>query len=1041
MFDDKTGLQLPFDSLKTPGIETRLVACVFELPPAAAGDDGVDVLAGAVFGIQLARYTGQASIPLITAVITRERQLRWIDRTQLETGEDATGSALAKHVLNHFASAHGASPSAIAPHSAALIIAEGALLTDNQKALALVQSLPSSAHTEVDLYLIVAIGGAPLRAALVYNSNLFRTDTIARFAGHLQTLLPEMVANPGLPITRLTLMTAAEEQAVRALSDGGAWAHASTPVHRPIEQNAAATPDAIAIRFRDQALTYAQLNLQSNRLAAWLIAQGLGRECRVVVCVEDGFEIVIALLSILKAGAVYVPLDPTYPEARIRAILEDTQPKLVISRGNLVEKLWLTGFPVFRLDTDAQRLEALPAENPDNVIAPDQTAYVYYTSGTTGKPKGVMASHANLIQYILSAQRRYGFNPRDVMPAIARFSFSISMFELMSPLVAGGTLILLERDHVVDPARMAQTLQEVTFFHAGPSLLRVVVAYIRHRYADFTAFAKVRHASSGGDMVPPELLESLKDIFSNAEVFVIYGCSEISCMGCTYPVPRERTVARTYVGSPFENVVVRILDAQRNLVPCGIVGEICFSGNGVVKGYLNRGELTAEKFIEVDGRRFYCTGDMGRVNPAGEVEILGRRDFQIQLRGMRIELGEIEYALRKAQGVANGVVMAWTDASGEKSLAAYVVFQPGHASSIAIVRQHMLDTLPDYMIPSFYVELTALLLNHNMKVDRYALPSPQASDRRAGAPVRIRAAETATEKQLVEIWKGLLGVNEIGLDDNFFELGGHSMLLMQLILEVEQQLSVALEGTEILEEPLEVLASLIDTQLGKAGKDLRGRSADRAKRGEISQSKRSGNNSGLYGVLNSFGAGRAFVEDIRRHARSPHFTLATGLRIIGADYGVQALLGYRLGRSLLSAGRKPYLWPLLLPGWPLYFLISRYVRMAFDIRLDLSADVGPGLYIGHFGGISLRRCRLGKQCSISQSVQIEPQAQGAHPVIGDRVWIGAHSIIIGPYQVGNGSTVSAAATLQRDIPEHTLCMGSPARVVMQDYDNSAILDL
>jgi len=1040
MFDDNTGLQLPFDSLKSPGVETRLAAVTFELPPAAAGAEGVDVLAAAAFGIQLARYTGQSSIPVITAAISQERQLRWIDRTQLETGPAATGGQLVRHLLAHYASEHDSAASSIVLHPAALILAEGASLRDSEEALALMRGLPASAHAGVDLYLVVAVGGGESRAAYVYNSILFRADTIGRFVGHLQTLLTEFAAQLNLPIAQLRMISASEERIIRSLGEGSVRPYAGIPVHCLIEQNAAETPDAIAIRFRDQSLSYAELNRQANRLGAYLTAQGLGAECRVVVCVEGGFEIMVALLAILKAGAVYVPLDPTYPEVRIRAILEDTQPGLVISRSHLIEKLSLSGFPVFRMDTDAEQLSAYSAENAGKSIALDRTAYIYYTSGTTGKPKGVMASHRNLIHYILTAQRRYGFNRNDVMPAIARFSFSISMFELMSPLAAGGTLILLERDHVVDPARMSQTLQEVTFFHAGPSLLRVVLAYIRHRFTDFQAFAKVRHASSGGDMVAPELLESLKQVFANAEVFVIYGCSEISCMGCTYPAPRERTLTRSFVGSPLENVVVRIFDAQRKPAPFGIVGEICFAGGGVVKGYLNRNELTVEKFIEVEGRRFYCTGDMGRINPAGEVEILGRRDFQIQLRGMRIELGEIEYALRKAPGVSNGVVMAWTDASGEKSLAAYVVFQPDHSSSIATVRQHMLDSLPDYMIPSFYVELAALPLNHNMKVDRYALPSPQASDRRASATVQVRAAETATEKQLIEIWKSLLGVEEIGLDDNFVELGGHSMLLMQLILEVERRLGVALEGTEILEEPLEVLASLIDIQLGRPGKDLRGRSADRVKREEISQGADATDSPS--GVFMRLSAGHAFLEDIRRHSRAQNLTLLKSLKIVRADYGVQALLAYRLGRSLLRTGRKPYLWPLLIPGWPLYFLISRYVRLAFDIRLSLSADIGPGLYIGHFGGISLQRCQLGKQCSISQSVRIGPRGDSTGgPVLGNRVWVGAHSTIIGPYRVGNGSTVSAAATLQRDIPENTLCMGNPARVVMRDYDNTAILDL
>ncbi len=376
-------------------------------------------------------------------------------------------------------------------------------------------------------------------------------------------------------------------------------------------------------------------------------------------------------------------------------------------------------------------------------------------------------------------------------------------------------MLLLEREHVVDPTRMTQTLQQVTFFHAGPSLLRGMVAYIRKRHSDFSVFDGVRHASSGGDMIPPDLLESLKEIFRRAEVFVIYGCSEIACMGVTYPVPREHTLTRTYVGSPFENVSVRVFDTQRRPVPFGVVGEICYAGSGVAKGYLNRDELTAEKFFAADGQRFYGTGDMGRLNARGELEILGRRDFQIQLRGMRIELGELEYALRKAPGVRDGVVAAHADGDAEKTLVAYVVFHPDGERSVSAVRQHMIDSLPDYMVPSYYVELEALPLNHNMKVDRRALPPLTAADRRGGATAtQLRAPETETETLLVEIWRRLLGVNDVGIDDNFFELGGHSLLAFELIAEIETRTGVSLDGMDVLRESLEVLAALCDEKRG-----------------------------------------------------------------------------------------------------------------------------------------------------------------------------------------------------------------------------------
>jgi acyl carrier protein/pimeloyl-ACP methyl ester carboxylesterase len=434
-----------------------------------------------------------------------------------------------------------------------------------------------------------------------------------------------------------------------------------------------------------------------------------------------------------------------------------------------------------------------------------------------------MASHDNLAAYIQAAHERFAFDNRDVMPAIARFSFSISMFELMSPITAGGTLLVLDRDHVLDPARMARTLGEVTFFHAGPSLLKHLIPHIRDRYSDFSLFSRVRHASSGGDMVPPELLEAMKEIFSEAEVFVIYGCSEISCMGCAYPVPRDGAVVKTYVGRPFDNVVVRVLDPTLQQLPAGVTGEICFSGPGVVKGYLHRPDSMVNKFVLLDGRRFYRTGDMGRLSDDGCLEILGRNDFQVKIRGMRIELGEVEHNLRRAPAVRDGVVVARETAPGaEKSLVAYVVLDRAdqanddetRAARLSAIRRHMVANLPDYMVPATYVELDSLPLNHNMKVDRRALPPPDRIEDRPVADQSARKPRTTAEKRIAAEWSELLRVAEVRLDDNFFELGGDSMSATTFVLGIERDLGVRLEGMEVLRESLEVLAALCDERNG-----------------------------------------------------------------------------------------------------------------------------------------------------------------------------------------------------------------------------------
>jgi len=360
-------------------------------------------------------------------------------------------------------------------------------------------------------------------------------------------LLATVGARFDAPIAKLPLLAPSETAWLDTISYGRRRPLTNALVHQSIELQAARTPTLTAVRYRDLELTYDQLNRRANQLAHHLAARGLGADARIVVCVEPSFDIAIALVGILKAGAIYIPLDPTYPAPRIRAILDDTRPDLIISNGYLIERL---GLGERALALDANLLATYPDRNPDFEIEPSRTAYVYYTSGTTGKPKGILASHANLKTYIEVARERYAIDSRDVMPAIARFSFSISMFELMSPLVAGGTLLVLDRNHVLDPEALAHTLADVTFFHAGPSLLKHLLPYIERNYPEVSVFDRVRHASSGGDMIPPEILESLKRIFRHAEVFVIYGCTEISCMGCTYPVSRDAVVDKTYVGRP-----------------------------------------------------------------------------------------------------------------------------------------------------------------------------------------------------------------------------------------------------------------------------------------------------------------------------------------------------------------------------------------------------------------------------------------------------------------------------------------------------------
>ena len=905
---DDVALQLPYDFARTPATGMLAASHSFTLPVPALAGVAPEALLTAVFGVALSRYNGQDVIPLRCSRLLAGGQLLSSSLLRLAVHPQRS----LRDVLARVAEQSGV----IVPGDwgagggrAAIGFIDADLGAEPDVQRLLVQTSPQL--RDADIHCIVTGSGEHRPCAIVYNARLFKASSVARWAAHLNVLLGAVTARLDDPLRALPLLTPPELEWLAAVGTGNRREMPDALLHQSFEAQCLARPEAIALRHRDQALSYAALNRRANQLAHHLLAQGIGVDDAVVVCVEPGLQIGVALLAILKAGAVYVPLDPSYPQPRIRAILEDIRPKLVLTNTHLLGSLALDGVAHFAFDVHAELLDGLAATNPALPLHESQTASVYYTSGTTGKPKGVMASQANLRAWINLAQVRYGIGAHDVMPAIARFSFSISMFELMSPLVAGGTLLILDREHVLDLELLTRTLSGVTIFHAGPSLLKNLLAYIKRQGVDCSAFAGVRHASSGGDMIAPEVLESLKQVFGNAEVFVIYGCSEISCMGCTYPVPRETTLTRTFVGRPFDNVSVKLLDANLNPVPAGVVGEIFFAGVGVVKGYWHRPELTAEKFLDVGGTRFYRTGDMGRLSDDGWLEILGRNDFQINVRGMRIEIGEVEYNLRKAPAVRDGVVMAKATPSGDKQLVAYFVpdFERAlerPAERVAAIRRHMVEHVPDYMVPASYIELQVLPLNHNMKVDRNALPEPVLASQRGASAVQVREPHTPTERALAAIWQRQLNLDAVGLDDNFFELGGQSLSAMEFVVAAKQELGASIDGMEVLRESLEVLSGLCDERLGRPAPETaqRDRPSGPVKRIELFHF---GPQRSLYGALHwpAADAAAARAKGSSAGAELPRQRTDAAVLVcapVGHEHVRSHFILNRVGRQLAASG-------------------------------------------------------------------------------------------------------------------------------------------
>lgn len=825
---DRSVLQLPSDFLKTPTTTYQPKYCALTLPDrlveslqGQAQQDGIDERSFllAAFNALLYRYTQQEIIDLELRLPADETNGTDTIEIRTQIHSELSVHALIRHIsttLNDVQRSFNArslqsQPDTLSKPCTSLPIAvtfveEFFRIEGREQLLPESQPQTSVASDYPDLHLIILQQESSVSGLLQYNASLFQAETIQRLAGHLQLLLHGIVDDRDCTIAQLPLLTQAERQQLAGWQSA-AVSYPQTPIHQYIEAHAVQQPEAIALRFKDQQLTYAELNQRANQLAHYLTQIGVGAEVRVAVCVEPSLEVAVSLLGVFKAGGVYVPLDATYPTERLTVILEETQPKVLLTQAHLLPQLPTLAEHSLCLDQDWASLHSFPTHNLVSEINLNQTSHLIYTSGTTGQPKGVATSYGNLVQYILAAQERFGFNQHDVMPAIARFTFSITMFELLSPLVAGGTLVLLEREHILDFKRLTQTLAQLTVIHTSPSLLQKLLAYIQDNHLNLKPFQRLRHVSTGGDMVPAALLDTMKRVFQQAEIYVIYGCSEVSCMGCTYPVTRDQEITKSRVGKPFSNVVVRLYDTHQNLVPIGIPGEIYIGGAGVTKGYLQREALTQEKFVTVDGQRCYRTGDLGRLDADGNLEMLGRTDFQVKLRGIRIELGEIEATLRQIPGVREGIVTVRELWNGEKGLVAYVVLDHDQPL-VEEIRRFLQTKLPDYMIPAAFVVLEAMPVNINQKVDRRALPAPsQTRLQQTGETV---APTSKLEQQLIEIWEQALNVHPISIKDNFFDLGGHSLLAIAILTQIEQTIGKHLSITTLYQAPtIETLAIAI----------------------------------------------------------------------------------------------------------------------------------------------------------------------------------------------------------------------------------------
>lgn len=665
--------------------------------------------------------------------------------------------------------------------------------------------------------------------SIEYNRDIFEHSRMERMAKHLEVLLESIVANPDAHLSDLQILTLEEQQQlVQQWNDTPHQFQSTLLVHQLFEQQAARRPDAPALLFEDQTLTFDQINSRANQLARHLLGCGLVPEARVGVMLSRSPDALVALLALFKAGGCYLPLDPEYPAERLAFMLEDAGASLLITEG-----AHLLGQTARVITIDEEQFAKQSTENVESEVRGEQLAYIIYTSGSTGRPKGVSVEHRQLLHTMQAAQEVFKLTEEDCLPSIASFSFDISLLELLCAPLAGGRCLLVSTHEALEAKVIARLLKDATVLHAVPGLMRRFVNFVREQSSSVT-YRQLRQLLVGGEAVAPELLAEMQEVWSSADIRVLYGPTEATIICASYEV--KGAIDHQMIGRPLPNCVLRILDSNGKLVPVGVDGEICIGGAGVARGYWQSANLTAEKFVSAtDGARIYRTGDRGRYLPDGNIAFTGRIDEQVKVRGFRIELGEIESVLREHEPVREAVVIAREDKGSEKRLVAYVVTAPGALRNISDLRSHLRSRLPDYMIPSVFVYLDALPLTSHGKLDRRALPAPDAE--RPELAEAFVSPQTPAEKSLANLWTKLLGVNRIGINDNYFELGGDSLLATQLVSQVRNVFEVEIPLVELFRHPtLAELAALIEEAMIEQMEDISDEEAEQLLRNTANDS-------------------------------------------------------------------------------------------------------------------------------------------------------------------------------------------------------------
>lgn len=639
--------------------------------------------------------------------------------------------------------------------------------------------------SDFDLIFTVSETALGLQGTVNYADGRFNDDMVASFAVHYKNLLIAVASDAGTAIGALEMLTATEKNDLLYKFNDTNVKYAATQTLQGIfEEQAAKTPDNIALRQHGDTMTYAELNAKANQLAAYLIEKGIKPKDNIGILVRRRFDMIVGMYAILKAGGAYVPVDPEYPEDRQQYILENSVASLVLTDA---------AYPIDALMPGVQFIEIQnidltfhSKENPNVKVNSQELAYTIYTSGSTGRPKGVMIAHHSAVNLCSWVNKEFNVNADDRLLFITSMCFDLSVYDIFGMLATGGSIVIAEQQEVTD-LKALQTLMldyGITFWDSVPTTLDYLVRDLENGSPLYLQ-NQLRLVFMSGDWIPVNLPDRIKTFFPKAKVISLGGATEGTVWSNFYPVEKVESHWKSIpYGRPMDNNYFYILNEQLQPVPVGVPGELYIGGVGVAKGYANDPEKTAnsfkrDPFTNAGGGMMYKTGDLGRMMPDMNMEFIGRRDNQVKIRGFRIELGEIESVVRQSGTVNDVILMARDDKEGKKRLVAYIV--PKSNFDKDALADFLRSKLPDYMVPSIWIKLEKLPLTSNGKIDKKALPDFDAETQ---VTAKYVAPQDDLEKEIGEIWQQVLGVSQIGMTDNFFDLGGHSLLAVQIVTKI-----------------------------------------------------------------------------------------------------------------------------------------------------------------------------------------------------------------------------------------------------------------